>query len=37
MTISPNEIFENNEKEESVNDTDSYNTISEINKLLNIQ
>ena len=37
MTISPNEIFENNEKEESVNDTDSYNTISELNKLLNIQ
>ncbi len=37
MTISPNEIFENNEKEESVNETDSYNTISELNKLLNIQ
>ena len=37
MTISPNELFENNEKEESVNETDSYNTISEINKLLNIQ
>lgn len=37
MTISPNELFENNEKEESVNDTDSYNTISELNKLLNIQ
>ncbi len=37
MTISPNELFENNEKEESVNNTDSYNTISEINKLLNIQ
>ena len=37
MTISPNELFENNEKEESVNETDSYNTISELNKLLNIQ
>ena len=37
MTISPNEIFENNEKEESVNDTDSYNTISDFNKLINIQ
>lgn len=37
MTISPNEIFENNLKEEPVNETDSYNTISELNKLLNIQ
>lgn len=37
MTISPNELFENNEKEEPVYDTDSYNTISELNKLLNIQ